>query len=243
MLPTSSSHASSNSLIPEYFYRMCNYTQMDLEYTFFQMFYLCVSPTRAYRTTKYHKQTKNQWARDDPGFAVILGLFMTVASFAYAIAFQDEGFFRILYIICSVVLIDFVLVGCVIATIGWFIANKFMLIKTPHGVDQRVEWLYSFDVHCNSFFPLFLVLYVLQYFLIPLLMTQNFVSTVLANSLYSLAFSYYFYITFLGYEGLPFLENAVWFLYPVALIMLVYLLSTLLNYNLCLIVLNIYFGK
>ncbi|MBA0882049.1 hypothetical protein Goshw_011087, partial [Gossypium schwendimanii] len=29
-------------------------------------------------------------------------------------------------------------------------------------VEQRVEWqvwLYAFDVHCNSFFPMFVVLY------------------------------------------------------------------------------------
>ena len=29
-------------------------------------------------------------------------------------------------------------------------------------MEQEVEWLYAFDVHCNSFFLLFLVVYVLQ---------------------------------------------------------------------------------
>lgn len=33
---------------------------------------------------------------------------------------------------------------------------------SPHGVEQEVEWLYSFDVHCNSFFCSFLITYVLQ---------------------------------------------------------------------------------
>ena len=36
-----------------------------------------------------------------------------------------------------------------------------------HTIDQRVEWLYAFDVHCNAYFPMFLALYVLQYFLSP----------------------------------------------------------------------------
>ena len=44
--------------------RFFQYPQMDIDYTLWQMLYLCVAPSRVYRTTKYHKQTKNQWARD-----------------------------------------------------------------------------------------------------------------------------------------------------------------------------------
>lgn len=29
-------------------------------------------------------------------------------------------------------------------------------------VEQRVEWQFAFDIHCNAFFILFLFLYVLQ---------------------------------------------------------------------------------
>lgn len=29
-------------------------------------------------------------------------------------------------------------------------------------VEQRVEWQFAFDIHCNSFFIMFLFLYVLQ---------------------------------------------------------------------------------
>ncbi len=36
--------------------------------------------------------------------------------------------------------------------------------------DQRVEWLYAFDVHCNGFFPLYVLLYVVQFFLTPILL-------------------------------------------------------------------------
>lgn len=50
--------------VPEYVRRLFQYAQMDIDYTLWQMLYLCVSPSRVYRTTKYHKQTKNQWARD-----------------------------------------------------------------------------------------------------------------------------------------------------------------------------------
>ena len=36
-----------------------------------------------YRHTSYHKQTKNQWARDDPAFVVICCLLLTIAAAAY----------------------------------------------------------------------------------------------------------------------------------------------------------------
>jgi hypothetical protein len=38
-----------------------------------------------YRHTSYHKQTKNQWARDDPAFVVVLCLLMVPAASAYCV--------------------------------------------------------------------------------------------------------------------------------------------------------------
>lgn len=40
-------------------------------------------------------------------------------------------------------------------------ANRFLRKRNlpQHQVEQHVEWLYAFDVHCNSWFPLFLELY------------------------------------------------------------------------------------
>jgi hypothetical protein len=40
-----------------------------------------------------------------------------------------------------------------------FIGNKYLLQSPPHSVPQSIEWAYAFDIHCNSFFPLFLILY------------------------------------------------------------------------------------
>ncbi len=69
------------------------------------------------------------------------------------------------------------------------------------NVEQEVEWLYAFDIHCNGFFPMFVLLFVAQFFLAPLLLSPDFLATVLANTLYAAAFAYYHYITFLGYSG------------------------------------------
>lgn len=137
---------------------------MDIEYTFWQMFYLCVSPARvyvsflhfartvklncvvhSYRTTSWHKrtlfdyffispllflrdfwhfvsETKNQWARDDPAFVAILIFFMAVASLSYAIAFHAENPLNMIRLIFWAIFVDFLLVGVLVATLGWFVA-------------------------------------------------------------------------------------------------------------------------
>ena len=70
-----------------------------------------------------------------------------------------------------------------------------------HSVDQSVEWAYAFDVHCNSFFPLFLITYVLQLIFLSIVTRDAWISLFLGNTMYFLAASYYTYITFLGYSG------------------------------------------
>lgn len=67
--------------LPEYVRRLFQIPQMDIDYTLWQMLYLCVSPSRVYRTTKYHKQTKNQWARD----GTFLGVHFSVRSAALSV--------------------------------------------------------------------------------------------------------------------------------------------------------------
>jgi hypothetical protein len=88
-----------------------------------------------------------------------------------------------------------------------FVANKHLRSPRVLSPDQEVEWLYAFDIHCNGFFPLFVMLFVVQYMLSPILIGTDFVATALANTLYAMAFSYYLYITFLGYHGMS--ENCL----------------------------------
>lgn len=66
------------SAFPEYFARVADYRQMDLDATFYQMVTLCVQPAKVYKSAYYRKQTKNRWARDDPAFAAIQFLFLLV---------------------------------------------------------------------------------------------------------------------------------------------------------------------
>lgn len=41
--------------------------------------------TSRYKNTAYHKQTKNQWARDDPAFVVVTCMLVMIAALAYCL--------------------------------------------------------------------------------------------------------------------------------------------------------------
>jgi len=108
-------------------------------------------------------ETKNQWARDDPAFVVVLACMMAVASLAYAIAFRVSSFWQYCRIVFSAIFFDFLLIGVVVATVAWcaaphplacpravaltrrccrwFANNRLRVPPTVHNVEQRVEWL------------------------------------------------------------------------------------------------------
>lgn len=60
----------------KYLRRLLHFRQMDFEFALWQMFYLFTSPQRVYRNFHYRKQTKDQWARDDPAFLVLLSIWL-----------------------------------------------------------------------------------------------------------------------------------------------------------------------
>ena len=59
-----------------------------------------------------------------------------------------------------VVFVDCIGVGLLIASLYWYISNRFLLKNTKSNLD--VEWAYCFDVHLNAFFPLLVILHVFQ---------------------------------------------------------------------------------
>lgn len=224
----------------KYFRRLLNFRQMDFELALSQMFYLCVSPQRVYRNFYYHKRTKNQWARDDPAFVVLLSLFLCVSSVGCAVVF-GLSFLQFVRLLLWVVFIDCIGTGCVVATLLWFLSNKFLKAKVmAQYVEQSVEWGYAFDVHCNAFFPLLMVIHVLQLFLIKVIARDWFISAVIADTMWLVAISYYVYITFLGYSALPFLKKTVALLYPIAGFIVVYFIAVLFQWNISLAVFEFY---
>ncbi|XP_019441479.1 PREDICTED: protein unc-50 homolog isoform X1 [Lupinus angustifolius] len=262
MLPTTSKQRPSSSSRPNptwlpYLRRIIKWQQMDIEYTFWQMLHLCTSPKVVYQHTKYHKQTKNQWARDDPAFVVICSLLLTVATLAYCAAY-DHSTAHALFVVFSVLLFHFLLTGVFLATFCWFLTNAYLREEAPNSyvVEQRVEWMYAFDVHCNSFFPMFVLLYVIHYFLSPLLVAHGFVPELLSNLLFMVGASYYHYLNFLGYDEcflslmcrsdlpvLPFLERTTFFLYPIGVVMVLSPILILSGFNPSRYLMSIYFSR
>ncbi|XP_057788211.1 uncharacterized protein LOC131005319 isoform X6 [Salvia miltiorrhiza] len=128
---------------------------------------------------------------------------------------------------------------------SWFFTNNYLREEAPnsHVVEQRVEWLYAFDVHCNSFFPMFLLLYVVHYFISPLLVAHGFIPVLLSNLLFMAAISYYHYLNFLGYAVLPFLDRTDFFLYPIGVFIVLSPILILCGFNPSRYFMNMYFSR
>ena len=224
-----------------YLSRIFNTKQLDWDFTFSQMVYLVVDPGQVFRMSQYRSRMKHQWARDDPAFMLLLTFFILVSSIAYGVAFSATTAWDMLiltfYGSCSLLGS-----GVILATICWTIANKQLLYVDALGGDNKVEWLYAFDIHCNAFFTMFLSTHVLQYLLLPLLLGQSFLSCLAANSLHAFGLICYVYITHLGYRSMSFLDRTQVFLYPIGVILLLWLLLVLFRLNMTRVVLWIYFA-
>nr|XP_032661458.1 protein unc-50 homolog isoform X3 [Chelonoidis abingdonii] len=147
----------------KYLRRLLHFRQMDFEFALWQMLYLFTSPQRVYRNFHYRKQTKDQWARDDPAFLVLLSIWLCVSTIGFGFVL-DMGFFQMIKLLLWVVFIDCVGVGLLIATLMWFISNKYLVKRQSRDYD--VEWGYAFDVHLNAFYPLLVILHFIQLFFI-----------------------------------------------------------------------------
>ncbi|KAG0097829.1 Protein unc-50 [Podila epicladia] len=237
-------HHQSNSMssfVPLFLRRLFRFPHMDFQFALWQMVYLCISPRIVYRNIHYHKQTKNQWARDDPAFMVILSGVLCCSAVAWGLVY-GHGMMGILRMMLYMVFVDFVVIGVVVATICWTIANRFLARASVYSTEQSVEWQYAFDIHCNAFMPVIALLYIIQMVFMKVLVKDFWICSLLGNTLYMVAIVYYCYITFLGYNALPFLRHPEMFLYPITIFVVLYVLALILGINVSAKVLAMYFG-
>lgn len=237
MLPSNSIRPSP-TVYRQYFRRLIRPKQMDFEFAFWLMVQLCFAPKKTYLHISYHKETKNQWSRDDPAYVVLLGGLLFLSASVHCLTFGD-GLAKSVGIVFYVVLVDFVLCSVLIATCFWSFANRVLRRKNA----PFVEWLYAFDVQCNSYFVLFVFLHLFQFAFSPLLRSTHFIACCLSNALYVFAFSFYHYLNFLGYSSLPFLAQTELFLYPIGVLILVLPISIVTRFNPTKFVFSLYFGS
>lgn len=148
-------------------------------------------------------ETKNQWARDDPALVVLQCFFFLPVCLAYAFALDQFTISRLLRLLFHA-LFQYIVIGGGISVVCRMVANKYLRVgSTPHAVEQEVEWMYAFDVHTNSYWVMFLIGYVGQYMLLPLLLSESYsnVAMLCGNLLFTSAVVGYWYITFSGYVG------------------------------------------
>jgi hypothetical protein len=157
---SSASHSRPSQSRPsQYLSRLVDFRQMDIQSALDQMkTLLSTRPHTVYKTSYYRKQTKNHWARDDPAFVALQLVFLIISSIAYSVSFRVPLISGIAFILYSV-LIHWLLSGIFLASVCREIANRYLTDhKSSSHVRQSVEWLYAFDIHCNAFFPVFVLL-------------------------------------------------------------------------------------
>uniref|UniRef100_A0A0M3I902 Protein unc-50 n=2 Tax=Ascaris TaxID=6251 RepID=A0A0M3I902_ASCLU len=218
---------SAGAKLNRYMRRLIRFKQMDFEFAIWQMVFLLVQPQKVYRNFMYRKKTKDQWARDDPAFLVLLAAALALSSVLFALVIQ-LSFTGFIAFFLWVVFIDCIGVGLVIATVLWFIANRYL----RRVDDQDVEWAYCFDVHLNAFFPLLVFLHVLMPLTYSHLIGYDAIlPRLFGNTIWFAAVVYYIYITFLGYTALPILKNTHIFLYPVTFLFIFYVATVTAGWN------------
>ena len=206
-----------------YLSRLTDITQMDFQSALDQMKSLLSHKDmkKVYKLAYYRKQTKNHWSRDDPAIVFLQLVLLIIASLAYSIAFRSDSLVTsTLYFMFHSVVVNYLASGILLASVGRFIANNHLLSTSAsslpsgttispvssgsssvHIVRQEVEWMYAFDVHCNAFWLFFVIVYGVQFFLLPIVLGKGFGSFLVSNLLYSAGFFGYFYVTHLGYRG------------------------------------------
>ncbi|KAF2871009.1 UNC-50 [Massariosphaeria phaeospora] len=218
--------------MPRFFKRLFKFPSMDFEMAIWEMMSLIIAPKAVFRSIYYHKQQQKTWHRPDPSFTYLLSLFLLLTSLAWGFAYAD-GAGRMLRIALVFVFGHFLLVSVGVATVAFFLVGRLLgpgvkglpgrrrgLYNLPGGDGEgreELEFGYCWDVAIRAFVPIWVFLYVVQFLCMPLVGTDHWLSLLLSNTLYAIALNYYFTITFLGYNALPFLHHTELLLLPGAI--------------------------
>ncbi|KDN35502.1 hypothetical protein RSAG8_11540, partial [Rhizoctonia solani AG-8 WAC10335] len=243
--------------VPVLFKRLFKFSQMDFELAAWQLTYL-------YKNVYFHKQTKNTWARDDPAILWLLSAALCVSAVAWGLVYYLSPF-EIIKLALLMVIRDFLFSGAVVATIVWYVLptlapirpysqktstdrplyrafSNTLLLSPSQSPPTKVEWAYTFDVHTNAFFPVFLILHGLQLVLLPVVSRDGWIWLWMGNSVWVVGLTMYIYVTYLGLNALPFLIRTELLLFPLLPLFAAYAVS-LLGFNVAKWALQVYFGS
>lgn len=221
---------------------------LDFDRAMWQFVYTLIQPRLVYKDSVFHKQTNSKWAREDPAFIITLTMFMLAAAVAYGIAFS-EPVVEFGFLVLEVVVIHLFLASAALATLAWALAStrlKSDAVSKHATGGAKVEWLFAFEIQCNAFVPVFFLLYVVQFLLLPLLLQPGILALLFSNILYAAAASWYSYLLFLGYsvlEGARVISGARVFLMLPPLVIVAFLIATVSGVNASVLVLGTWFSR
>ena len=128
--------------LTQYLRRIWSWEQMDFEQCFDQMVTL-LGPepstiNRVYKMAKIRKKTKNQWARDDPAFALVQVGFLLVSTAAWGVACLSTRFTLTKFIFFAVndFLGYWLAGGILLSSLCASFANHKLIEHSAHSVAQ-----------------------------------------------------------------------------------------------------------
>lgn len=102
----------------KYLRKLLKFEQMDFEFALWQMIFLFTAPQKVYRNFQSRKQTKSQFARDDPAFLVLLTCWLCISAVGIAVVL-GLGFLQFIRLLLYMIFVDYIGVGLLVATIFW----------------------------------------------------------------------------------------------------------------------------
>lgn len=141
---------------------------------------------------------KNQWARDDPGFVLVILLNIIITCFSYCFAFGRMD--QLFHLIFQHFFVYFLLVGGVVSfSLRYLIEKYYKNEDLTMNKIQSIEFFYAFDIHSNSFVPFYFLSWSLKFVLLFLLVNDTITSLIIGNSLYAAGCIMYVRVTVMGY--------------------------------------------
>jgi hypothetical protein len=193
--PAPSSAQRDASRMPRFFKRLFKFPQMDFEMAVWEMTSLLISPKKVFRSIYYHKQTKNTWHRPDPSFTYLLSFFLLLTAVGWGLAYA-HGASSVVKITFVFIFGHFIGLSLLVSALAYFLIGRLLGPGVPGlpgrrrqglftqlGADgEQLEFGYCFDVAIRAFFPVWVFLYVFQFLLMPVIVSEFWYDSLCQNA-------------------------------------------------------------
>ena len=180
-----------------------HFKQIDYYFAYMNILY-CFSPINLAEMAKTRKHLKNKYARDDPGFLLIIIINLFISSICFNITLDKFSFWKIFHIFFLQTFVMLILSGLIIALISKIFFDNYLTISPS----QSIEYTHAFDIHTNSFVTFYFFSIIINYFLLPICGKDNkFFQIFISNVLFFYGILYYFYVSYVEYFSLPFIKK------------------------------------